>query len=48
MHIKYNIYLKSGEEKRMGSNLNDCQLNTDCYVQKTLYKNLIVIIFKKH
>ena len=33
-----------GEEKRMGSNLNDHQLNTDCYIQKRSYTNRMVTI----
>ena len=31
----------------MGSNLNDHQLNIDCYMQKRLYTNLMVTIYQK-
>ena len=36
-----------GEEKRMGSNLNDHQLNLDCYLQKSLYTSLMVSIYQQ-
>lgn len=29
----------------MGSNLNYCELNVDCFVQKRLNTNLMIIIF---
>ena len=49
--VKYNtIYLKHGEERskeRMGSNLNDNQLNIDFYLQKVLYTSQMVTINKK-
>ena len=31
----------------MGSNLNDLQLNIDCYMQKTLYSNLMITTNQK-
>ena len=37
---------KRGERKH-GSNLNDHQLNIDCYMQKRLYRNLMVIVHQK-
>ena len=45
--MKYNIYLKHGEERRMSSNVNDHQLNIGCYFQKRLYTNLVVTTYQK-
>ena len=42
-----NIKMWGGKEKRIGSNLNDHQVNIDCYMQKRLYTNLIVTILSK-
>lgn len=33
------------EKKRMGSNLNDHQLNIDCYLQESLYTKLLVTTY---
>ena len=45
--IKYNnIYLTGRDEKRMGSNLNDHQVNIDCYMQKRLYTSLMLTIYQ--